>query len=1128
VRAPGDPAARRPGWRSRFAVGAAGAALVTLAGAAWLFRLPIVDAAVRDALRRAEVDADFEVTAADFGGARLRAVRLGAANAPDAAAQSAEVGLAWGLLGPKIAQIRLVEPSLRVRIDRNGMSLGALGRLLAGSKGGGASQVPDMQLEIERGRVLFLTPVGAIPATVTARGRLTRDFQALAEIAPVNRPGEVEGLSARVAVRTEDRKTVIEAAGDMSALRSPGAAYRGLRLTGRAEIPPEVRGALARINLLGAELTQGETVVKGLRLEARLEPVPDERWRLSAVLQADSLTGPAIGIKAGDTSLTALGDLRQARGEWSARGADMRLGALAAPEVSASGVYALDGRAADGPVIAASGRLNMPQGSIDARGRDAILRAIPNMGGSPVSPLLRSGKSALDRALTRFSAAAAMQLDWRSGAGRLAVLGPLSLDAASGARLSVTPQAEGRPVLLALLPSGALEGAGRIDVDGGDLPPARLTLSRFSLNAGALNAEGAAAIADWRAADGRLELQPTTFALTRDARGGGKLSLDGALALDGRTEALSVKDFRAPLRLDASWGGGFRVVLPERCIPASFGALGLPGHALGGRNVSLCTGADNLLVGSDALGNLSGGFSVDKLALSGRTADRAGKPVTLETGRIEGRFIRDHLEIAAASPRYAIDFAPDRRIRFSGEMVTARTAAGGRVIGALSGGMLEDPALPANVTSIAANWSAAPEGGRTVIRIADGAARLTDKFTIPLPKDAAPDEKPRPRFNPLQIARVSGALSDGRISATGDILLEAGARRLAGFNAQHDLSNGSGEAHIQNEALLFTRRLDLFEITELARGTIEGVDGPVGVDLVVNWDGETLRSRGRISPRHINFIAAAIGPVEGLSGDVDFDDLFALHSLPGQRLAVRRLNPGVVVEAGEIRFQIEGPEHVIIEGAEWPFASGRLSIARQRVTIGDDNFSMLLNLTGVDVQQLLDQLAVKDLKATGTVEGSFPLEFTRAGGRIVDGELRAAAGGGTISYTGNAGQGLIGAPQIAFDALKAFAYKDLVLELYGPLDGEIVSDIRFTGENVQPIGGIVAPGAIPLPGMQRLTVTGWPFQFNVTVRAPFRQLARTSSGINDARPLVDEAIREQQEATPSPTGAVDPPPQTPR
>ena len=69
--------------------------------------------------------------------------------------------------------------------------------------------------------------------------------------------------------------------------------------------------------------------------------------------------------------------------------------------------------------------------------------------------------------LRQFSTAAALTLDWRAGSGRFALPGPLSAESASGARLTVTPADRERPVLTVLLPSGALESAGRFDIEGG-------------------------------------------------------------------------------------------------------------------------------------------------------------------------------------------------------------------------------------------------------------------------------------------------------------------------------------------------------------------------------------------------------------------------------------------------------------------------------------------------------------------------------------------------------------------------------------------------------------------------------------------------------------------------------------
>ena len=110
-------------------LGVAGVALVTLVGAAWVFRLPLTDAATRDFFKRAGLDADFEITRVDLGGATVRRVRIGPENAPDAVAALADVQIGWGLTGPRIGGVRLVDPALRVRIDARGVSFGDLDKL---------------------------------------------------------------------------------------------------------------------------------------------------------------------------------------------------------------------------------------------------------------------------------------------------------------------------------------------------------------------------------------------------------------------------------------------------------------------------------------------------------------------------------------------------------------------------------------------------------------------------------------------------------------------------------------------------------------------------------------------------------------------------------------------------------------------------------------------------------------------------------------------------------------------------------------------------------------------------------------------------------------------------------------
>jgi translocation and assembly module TamB len=305
---------------------------------------------------------------------------------------------------------------------------------------------------------------------------------------------------------------------------------------------------------------------------------------------------------------------------------------------------------------------------------------------------------------------------------------------------------------------------------------------------------------------------------------------------------------------------------------------------------------------------------------------------------------------------------------------------------------------------------------------------------------------------------------------------------------------------------------------------VDSVQGPVALNLRATWNNDSFRTGGHVTLSDVNLNAAALGPVAGMSGDIEFDDLALLTTTPGQTLKIKRLNPGVIVENGVITFQMLASDRVQMESASWPFAGGVLSVDPQIVQIGNDEFRMTLSLNDVDVARLLKQLDMKDLTATGTVEGSFPLIFNRDGGAIEGvGVLRAAPGGGTISYTGSAGGGLVGAPQIAFEALRSFAYDDLILELSGKLDGELMGAIRFTGTNQAPVGIPTGPVVAPIPGFGRVEATGLPFRFTVSVRAPFRRLMQTSEGIQDARPLVDDAIRNGT----IPDGTVDPAPQPP-
>src|SRR5690606_30131684 len=401
------------------------------------------------------------------------------------------------------------------------------------------------------------------------------------------------------------------------------------------------------------------------------------------------------------------------------------------------------------------------------------------------------------------------------------------------------------------------------------------------------------------------------------------------------------------------------------------------------------------------------------------------------------------------------------------------------VTGSFGAGTLTDPSLPGSVSTIEGAWSAEPLDGKPIIRVSAGEALLT--------ANRPASEADRPLFNPLRIVETNAVLQSGEISASGAILLDDRSRQLAHFNARHDLDEGAGIASVNADRIEFGPQLQPYEITEQARGLIEGVRGPISANADITWTRQELLGTGLVRLAGVSLSTATIPIVNDVRGEVRFDNLWELTTPPGQEVTIGELNPGIAVRNGRVAFQLLTEQRVAIERAEFDFASGRLAMTPTTITLGADETRFELTLSDVDAADLLRTLNVPDLTATGQLEGRFPLLLTRRSAFVDGGVVRAQGDGGVLSYTGQAGANATGVSRIAFDALRSFRYDQLSLTLDGDLNGDVVSSIEFSGRNS---GRPVDLGPIaPVPGLGSVTVRGVPFEFNVHVEAPFRRLA---------------------------------------
>ena len=220
-----------------------------------------------------------------------------------------------------------------------------------------------------------------------------------------------------------------------------------------------------------------------------------------------------------------------------------------------------------------------------------------------------------------------------------------------------------------------------------------------------------------------------------------------------------------------------------------------------------------------------------------------------------------------------------------------------RVDGAVRSGTLADPTLPGSVSTIAGRWSAAPdENDGPIIRVEAGEALLT--------ANRPASEEERPLFNPLRLANVDASVRNGRIDATGAILLADRARQLAHFMAQHGIDEGAGDARVIAENIVFGNDLQPYEITEQARGMVENVRGPASLNANIMWTRDAITSSGTVGLNGVSLATSTIPVVQDVRGDIYFDDLFELTTPPGQQITIGLLNPGIAVRNGRVTLPV--------------------------------------------------------------------------------------------------------------------------------------------------------------------------------------------------------------------------------
>lgn len=750
------------------------------------------------------------------------------------------------------------------------------------------------------------------------------------------------------------------------------------------------------------------------------------------------------------SNLTFKGTPKKAQGRIDLAAQQSRLDRIVANRTHFDGSYRLD---ASQGAIAAVGDYEANSVRVEQSMFAMMTEPLASLGPTPLGPIGLAISNAIRRAAGQFDVTGSLQLvNHRNGGGIR--IESANGSAPSGARVQVA----GGDGVTYFWPSGKLRIDGNIALQGGGLPTARIALSQPRTGA---PMSGLATLAPYQVGNARLALAPVRFAAAKD----GSTQVQSVALMDGPVPGGFVRGLRIPI--DASFGGPRTFAFGRRCIQASFTDFKMGSLDLNPAQLPVCPiGPAIAYKGKN--GGLQLGANLNRPRFAGSIGN---SPLSLSAA--SARLLTERFMVADLAMLIGKSGAQTNigAARLDGNYSGKGTFGGGS---ALLGN------IPLKVSDADGRWSM----GKAGLAI-DGGMLVSHR--------ADP-----PNFYPLRGDNVHFLLADNRITTTGTLKHPDSGTTIANVTIAHNLNNGDGNAVLDVPGIAFGTGLQPEELTRLTEGVIALVQGGLSGQGRISWTGEgKVASTGDFAVHDMD-LAASFGPVTGMNGTIHFTDLLGLQSAPGQLVTLESVNPGILVESGVLRYQLLPDNLVKIERGEWPFMGGQLILRETILNFGRPSPKRLtFEVVGLDAKTFVDSMGFKEISATGTFDGVLPMIFDDEGGRIVGGRLDSREGGGTVAYNGvvnRANLGLMGG--FAFDALRDLRYHSMIIRLDGYLDAEFATRLAIQG---------VGLGNTSTQQFLR-SINRIPFNFNVTIKGPFRALIGTAKSFRDPTTVIEPAL----------------------
>ncbi|TMM50490.1 exoprotein [Qipengyuania marisflavi] len=674
--------------------------------------------------------------------------------------------------------------------------------------------------------------------------------------------------------------------------------------------------------------------------------------------------------------------------------------------------------------------------------------------GTLVAPIVSQIAAALQQE-TRGSALEA-DVRLRKTGDALSLLAPRAeLRGGSGARILTLSRVE-----LTSEGNAPARIAGNIATGGPGIPKINGRMERSASGDSAFRL----AMAPYTAGGSSLAIPQMTVA----QGAGGALGFSGRVESSGPLPGGAARGLRVPV--SGRWTPGGELALWTKCTAIAFDRLELANLRFEKRGLTLCpaSGRPILQYGSGGLKIAAGAPSLDLAGYLGET------PITLSSGPVGFAY-------PGVMKARAVDIALGPKATASRFRISDLTARlGDNIAGSFDDAEVTLAAIPLDIRNASGNW----DYTRGKVALTDGAFRLLDR------------EEPD-RFEPLEARDGTLTLIDNIVTAHADLRHPGTDRIVTIADIRHSLETGSGYADLDVPGLQFDSQLQPDQLTTRALGVIANARGTVTGTGRIDWASNgTITSTGEFTSDEFDF-AAAFGPVQGASGTIVFSDLLGMTTAPGQKIRIASVNPGVEVLGGEIEFELRGGQLLAVSGGSWPFMGGRLILRNVDLNFGvSEQRSYIFEIVGLQADEFLAQMDLKNISADGTFDGTIPIIFDTSGnGRIDRGVLISRPPGGNISYVGALTyEDMSPMVNFAFDALKSMDYTQMSLAMDGPLTGEIVTKVRFDG---------VKQGEGTKQNFITKRLAALPIQFRINIKAQFYQLITSVKAMYDPASVRD-------------------------